>query len=410
MASLFDKIEVSLKSVTFTELAVLFIIFNFTWFYYSNIYTVFYSGNLSHLPHPKYPLYHTFYRYYLRFFGDVNEYSKIHETYGKVVCTAKNVALVSDIESYKFLNGYKYKKGKLYSAFDLKNPNIFSSREKEFHSKRKRLLSPAFNVKSMQAMEPTILQTGTLNLINYLSNEMKSLGETDLRVNILEILYRSTLDVISKLVFGESLNCINNPEDFKHYMKNIFKAQIILGTAPIFPFIKKYLPTAIFETVIIENMNNRRLEKTQHSDILQSMMDTQDEESGKKLRDDEIVDEAITLLFAGIDTTSNTLIFTIYEILKNRDLYNRIAGQILKEFPDPNAIITVEDCRKKLTFLEATIYESLRFYPVAFGPIPRIVPPGGVTIDGRFIPEDVSITLYSKCLILILILLDRNRI
>ncbi|KXN66691.1 cytochrome P450, partial [Conidiobolus coronatus NRRL 28638] len=316
---------------------------------------------------------------------------KIHETYGKVVCTAKNVALVSDIESYKFLNGYKYKKGKLYSAFDLKNPNIFSSREKEFHSKRKRLLSPAFNAKSMQAMEPIILQTGTLNLIDYLSNEMELSREAELRVNVLEILYRSTLDVISKLVFGESLNCIDNPEDFKYYMKMIFRAQIILGTSPIIPFIKRYLPTAIFETIIVENMKIRRLEKTQHSDILQSMLDTQDENTGKKLRDDEIIDEAITLLFAGIDTTSNTLIFTIYEILKNRDLYNRITGQILKEFPDPNAKITVEDCRKRLSFLEATLFESLRYYPVAFGPIPRIVPSGGVTIDGRFIPEDTVI-------------------
>jgi cytochrome P450 len=245
----------------------------------------------------------------------------------------------------------------------------------------------------MQAMESIILQTGTLNLINYLSNEMELLNGSELRVNVLELLYRSTFDVIGKLVFGESRNFVNNPKEFRNIMKLIFRTQLALGLITMIPFIKKYfLPTDIVGRVIGQIINKRRLEESQHWDILQSMMDTQ-KGLGLKLRDDEIIDEALVLLFAGIDTTANTLIFTIYEILKNRDLYNRIAGQILKEFPDPNAIITAEDCRKRLPLLEAALLESLRFRPVAFGPIPRIVPCEGATIDGHFIPEGVSISV-----------------
>jgi hypothetical protein len=80
----------------------------------------------------------------------------------------------------------------------------------------------------------------------------------------------------------------------------------------------------------------------------------------------------------------------------------------LKEFSDPNATITVKDCRKKLKFLEGTLFESLRFPPVAFGPIPRIVPSGGATIDGYFIPENLGIALRFKDFLLTFILLDRN--
>jgi hypothetical protein len=168
---------------------------------------------------------------------------------------------VSDIESYKLLNGYKFKKENVYKAFDLKNPNIFSTREKEFHAKKKRLLSPAFNAKSMQAMEPIILETGALNLAGYLSNKISLAGGNKLRDNILELLYRSNLDVICKLVLGQSFNCTNNPGSFKYYTKLIFRAQIILGISPTFLFINKYLPTTIFEIIIVENMNIRRLEK-----------------------------------------------------------------------------------------------------------------------------------------------------
>ncbi|KXN65031.1 cytochrome P450 [Conidiobolus coronatus NRRL 28638] len=319
----------------------------------------------------------------------------MHKENGKVFLFVPNAVLVSDINAFKLLNSYQLKKSLLYKAFDINNPTIFSTREKEYHSKRKRLLSPAFSAKQVGLMESLILEMGTLNLVEHLDSQLN--GEIiNIRVNIYELFYRSTLDVISHLVFGESLHCIENPEEFKHYMKIISNIQKMFSLYPLFPILKRLeRPTKPFERIVEENMRKRRENKSSHSDILQSMMDTQDEDSGIKLRDDEIIDEAMTLLVAGFDTTSNSLIFTIYEVLKNPTIYNKLVAEILKEFPNPDAKITVEDCRKRLPLLEATILESFRFRPVAFGPITRIVPAGGVTIDGHFIPEGTLIALNS---------------
>jgi cytochrome P450 len=381
-------------AITYTEIVVLALVFNFVWIYYNGIWLGFYTGPHAHLPRVKYPLYWYFYKFYLRIYGDISTYSKMHEEYGKVILFAKNGVMISDLNAYKMLNSYQLKKSIMYKLFDITNPTIFSSREREYHSKRKRLLSPAFSSKQMGLMEPLVLETGTLKLVEHLDSQLN--GEVkEIRLNIYELFYRSTLDVISQLVFGESLHCIENPEEFKYYMNVISRIQLFLGLVVPFPFLKKLeRPTKPFERIVEENMRKRRENKSSHSDILQSMMDTQDEESGKKLRDDEIVDEAMTLLFAGIDTTSNSLIFTIYEILKNKSVYVRLVDEILKEFPDSDARISVEDCRKRLPLLEAAILESFRFHPVAFGPIPRLVPDGGVTIDGHFIPEGV-IFIYS---------------
>jgi cytochrome P450 len=321
----------------------------------------------------------------------------MHKENGKVFLFVPNVVLVSDINAFKLLNSYQLKKSLLYKVFDINNPTIFSSIEKEYHSKRKRLLSPAFSAKQMGLMEPLILETGTLSMVEYLDSQLSG-DLKQIKANIYELFYQSALDVISQLVFGESLHCVENPEEFKNYMKIISNIQKTFALYPLFPLLKKFeRPTKPFERIVEENMKKRRENKSNYSDILQSMMDTQDEELGIRLSDDEIVDEAMTLLIAGFDTTSNSLIFTIYEILKNPIIYNKLVAEILQEFPNHDAKITVEDCRKRLPLLEATILESFRFHPVAFGPAPRIVPAGGVTIGGYFIPEGVS--LISKNLI-----------
>ncbi|KAI8318409.1 cytochrome P450, partial [Martensiomyces pterosporus] len=45
-----------------------------------------------------------------------------------------------------------------------------------------------------------------------------------------------------------------------------------------------------------------------------------------------------------------------------------------------------DEAKEKLPFLEACVYESLRLRPVTSF-LPRVVPPGGVTLQGHFIPE-----------------------
>ncbi|KXN66688.1 cytochrome P450, partial [Conidiobolus coronatus NRRL 28638] len=241
-------------TVSYTEIVVLALVFSFVWLYYSSIWLGFYTGPHVHLPRVKYPLYWYFYKFYLRIYGDVSAYSKIHDEHGKVILFAKNGVMISDLNAFKMLNSYQLKKSVI--------------REREYHSKRKRLLSPAFSVRQMGLMEPLVLETGTLNLVEHLDSQFN--GEIkNIRVNIYELFYRSTLDVISQLVFGESLHCIENPEEFKYYMSVISRIQLFLGLVIPFPFLRKFeRPSKPFERIVEENMRKRRENKSSHSDIL----------------------------------------------------------------------------------------------------------------------------------------------
>lgn len=52
--------------------------------------------------------------------------------------------------------------------------------------------------------------------------------------------------------------------------------------------------------------------------------------------------------------------------------------------------ITLEQA-KHMPYLQACLYEGLRLHPAVGMSLPRVTPPGGVEIDGRFIPEGVGV-------------------
>jgi cytochrome P450 len=98
----------------------------------------------------------------------------------------------------------------------------------------------------------------------------------------------------------------------------------------------------------------------------------------------------MALLFAGMGTTANTLTWALYELLRNPDVYELVEKDILEEFPNFNEPISVEKAKSNLKYLEAALLESMRIYPVAPGGLPRVVPKGGVTIAGHYLPANVN--------------------
>lgn len=85
-----------------------------------------------------------------------------------------------------------------------------------------------------------------------------------------------------------------------------------------------------------------------------------------------ILEEAITLLFAGQDTSAATLSWTLHLLSQHMDVQERLAEHLLKN----------EDDR----YLEAVLKESMRLYPVApfvvrhVGDTPLRIPGGNATI------------------------------
>jgi cytochrome P450 len=130
-------------------------------------------------------------------------------------------------------------------------------------------------------------------------------------------------------------------------------------------------------------------------DDLQKMMDMVAERSNEgSWTLDDITTELLLLMGGGSDTVASALISIFYYLHK----HPVVLGKLLNELDTASANGTLSYPVRyneaiKIRYLWAVIQESLRIHtPVGTG-LPRVVPPGGANICGRFYPEDCELLM-----------------
>lgn len=97
------------------------------------------------------------------------------------------------------------------------------------------------------------------------------------------------------------------------------------------------------------------------TDFLDLMIGAQDDD-GDGLSDEEIVDNILTILLAGHETTALSLAWTLYLISQDHDVRSQIEAELDKAPLDDTSPADWEDI---LPYLCAVVKESLRLYPPA---------------------------------------------
>lgn len=103
-----------------------------------------------------------------------------------------------------------------------------------------------------------------------------------------------------------------------------------------------------------------------------------------------------SLIIAGSETTATALSGCAYYLCKNRHVLDRLCEEVRSNF-ESSSEITSSRCFA-LPYLIAVIEETLRVYPPVVTQVPRVVPKGGATVEGHFLPEDVCTSLLELCL------------
>jgi cytochrome P450 len=127
------------------------------------------------------------------------------------------------------------------------------------------------------------------------------------------------------------------------------------------------LKQQIDQLLIAEIQARRKQADSNREDILTLLLEARDE-AGQSMTDEELRDELLTLLFAGHETTASALAWALYWI----DRLPQVKDKLLKELDtlppdaDPTTIA-------RLPYLSAVCSETLRIYPIALNPFPRIL-------------------------------------
>ncbi|ACK65418.1 cytochrome P450 [Rippkaea orientalis PCC 8801] len=228
------------------------------------------------------------------------------------------------------------------------------------HQQRRKLLMPSFHGQRLQSYGNIIIEI-TEKVI-----KQWKINQPFLMRNVTQEI---TLKVILKAVFGvnEGEYYDQLRQKFSHYL-DLFNSPIYTTTL-FLNYLQKDLGSwspwghfqrqkqAIYELLSQEIETHRQQDGGE--DILSLLLSTTDED-GNPLSKAEIMDELVTLLFAGHDTTASALAWAFYWIHSQPDVYHNLMNELgtIDAETDPTNIA-------KLPYLNAVVSETLRIYPIA---------------------------------------------
>jgi cytochrome P450 len=130
----------------------------------------------------------------------------------------------------------------------------------------------------------------------------------------------------------------------------------------------------------------RRLEKNApkpRQDVFTAMLHRRDPVTGKQLTDSMIIDNMITFLFAGHDTTAGLLSFLILNLIRHPDAYARVQEEIDRVLQ--GGVMTV-DHLNMLPYVKSCLFEALRLEPPAqmLAVTPLVEDGAPVVLAGRY--------------------------
>ena len=127
------------------------------------------------------------------------------------------------------------------------------------------------------------------------------------------------------------------------------------------------LKQQIDKLLMAEIRERRQQTDPNRDDILSLLLAARDEE-GEAMTDEELRDELITLLFAGHETTASALSWALYWIDSLPEVKDKLLNE-LKTLPSDSNFSDLA----RLPYLNAVCCETLRIYPIAITPFPRVV-------------------------------------
>nr|QLI62173.1 cytochrome P450 24 [Streltzoviella insularis] len=198
------------------------------------------------------------------------------------------------------------------------------------------IVTPTFSSAKMKAMFPLIAECAhTLN---------STLLEEPLdEVDVPKLMSRFTTDVIGSCAFGVDPGSLKNPDSpflrmsqkmFRINRSTLLKRYCRTFFPRLFKFLnlRTYSPDveAFFSTIIKQVLAERRATGIQRHDFLQLMLNVQKSENEFSMTDELIISNSFIFMLAGLETSSTTLSFCLYELAKDKELQDNIRKEVME--------------------------------------------------------------------------------
>jgi len=221
--------------------------------------------------------------------------------------------------------------------------------------KQRRLVQPAFHREKIQGLYGTVIKA---------INAYMATFPTGKAMDVYPLLHQLAFNVVIKSLFDIDLSMQTMQKlgsDFSDIQDFVIKDVNQPFRRPFYRFTgaerRALKKSAAIKGTFREIIRERKASGQLHNDLLDMLLQSTYEDTGLHMEEGQVIDELLVLMFAGHETTANTLSWMLYLLSLNQDVLAKLTTTLAETdiYSSP-----------RNEYVNAVINESMRMYPAAW--------------------------------------------
>lgn len=251
-----------------------------------------------------------------------------------------------DIKRVLLSNHRNYTKGEGMDRVKILLGNGIMTSEGDFWRRQRRMMQPSFHRRVIERFGALIQEVNERFAARWERHAAR--GEP---INLTDDVSELTLDIVLRSIFGTDLAHLEHKMGANPFQVVAKEQNRDLKFAFRFRSLSK---------LVAELIEARRREPDgEHVDFLSMFMATRDRDTDAAMSDKEMIDEVLTLIVAGHETTAAALTWTWYLVSQHPDTAQALEAEADRVSPGMLGL----DAAESLTFTHQVVQEALRLYP-----------------------------------------------
>ncbi len=296
------------------------------------------------------------------------------------------------IEHVLQTNSRNYNKGRVYKELIPSTGEGLFVTDGDVWRRQRRFAQPAFHKDRIASFARIMTDSTEAMLERWRAKENEPL---EIGGEMLQL----TLGIVGKALFSRDISygadAVNNAFDVirEHTMRRLTSFFKLPQSLPFPRNIRFRKAVAEADKLFYDVIEHRRNEKSDHDDLLEMLMAARDEETDSAMSDKELRDQALTIIGAGYETTTQALAWTWYLLSQHPEAEAKLHAELSSVLNGRTP--TFEDV-PNLQYTLMVFQEAMRLYPPAWMLARTAIDDdeiGGHTIPGK--SEVLLLTAYT---------------
>ncbi|KAI0154115.1 cytochrome P450 [Xylariaceae sp. FL1272] len=296
--------------------------------------------------------------------------------------------------------------------------------EGDVHKAQRKTLLPAFSFRHIKQLYSSMwdISSHALNdLTRAVANNAATGFKGALTVDINDWASSATLDIICVSGLGQDRESVLNKDETYATLRRTYKQVMHQERADVILFMLRVWILPAWALPFVPVKRNQVL--TQAAETLRTVcrqfiqrkkLDLENDMANKSEKDiltvalsnggfsdEELVDQLLTFLAAGHETTATALTWAVYTLCIHPEMQTRLREEVRASLPGPSSTLPMDDCEgltaiidKQMPYLSAVCQEVLRY----FAPVPTTLREAAVdtSIQGVRIPAGTHIVISPR--------------